>query len=298
MLRLRLRRDSDGRPLLHESGQAVRVEDAGGRASWVSVQDLPEDLTPAERQEVAAVLAGTWQRSTVAPPAERPPVVADQVLSDLAAAGVPVAPQRETPAPPPPARPSTSPATTDPTVLDAKRRQALAAAAREEARAEEQRLRTELLRRRAAEDTDGTPAAEPGNGLRYTPPEQVEELEEARHRRQLAEERRATAVAEAEARQAELAGESLERHVDRQVHGTSGAHLFWVGLGGWLLGYLISVPLSLGLEHAGNPELACVLSTMLQILGIAGTIRARLARVAAERAATTPAPTRRAPARR
>lgn len=285
---LTLRRDEEGKPLLHTSGQAVRVEDQAGNASWVPVADLPEALPASERAEVAAAVAAAG-----APPAaadQRPPVIADSDIPALAAAGVPVAVRGASTGQGPaesrvtgqsgnggPGNQRTG-AAADPVILDAQRRQAQARARAEEAKAEEAESKRELMRKRVYEDRarggDGSGRQGPAvsGNLGYRSEEADRGLQEARLRRQIAEEEAAAALAEAEAVQARIASGHLDRQVRRKVEGTRGLQLFWLGALGYFVGTV-----------AGNVAGAGVGFTML--LGIAGAwflVWGRLRRVAAE----------------
>lgn len=293
---LRLRRDEDGKPLLHTSGQAVRVEDQAGNASWVPVADLPEALPAGERAEVAAaVLEGGPAAPDPGPvaPAERPPVIADADLPALAAAGVPVAVRgAQTGQVPAENRPTGQPGTggpgnqrtgaaADPVILDAQRRQAQARAAREEALAEEAEAKREIARRRVYEDRarggDGSGRQGPAvsGNLGYRSEEADQALQEARVRRQIAEEEAAAAIAEAEAVQGRIASGHLQRQVEAKVRGTRLEQLGWLAFSGWFLGVVVGSML-------GAPAGVNIL------IGIGAgwfAVWFRLRRVAAEKAA-------------
>lgn len=283
---LKLRRDEEGKPLLHTSGQAVRVEDQAGNASWVPVADLPEALPASERAEVAAAVAAIG-----APPAaERPPVIRDEDLPALAAAGVPVAVRGgATGQVPAESRATGLPgnggpgnqrtgAIDDPVILEARREQAKARARAEVAKADEAEAKRELVRRRVYEDRarggDGSGRQGPAvsGNLGYRSEEADRALQEARQRRQIAEEEAAAALAEAEAVQARIASGHLERQVRRKVEGIRGLQLFWLGFLGWFVGTVAGSTFGAG---AGVTVLLGVAGAWLLVWG-------RLRRVAVE----------------
>lgn len=300
---LRIRRNPDGTPMLHETGQAVRVEDGAGNASWAPVTDLPAELPASERAEVARALGqdpGPVAPDPATPADPRPPVISPAQVQLLAEAGVTLS--QTSPASPLPAHvgdgtpaggatpqpEAKKPAETrrtqaepDPVILEARRRAAQAAAARQEAAAAEAQARLELTRRRVYQDrqaggTGGGPAA----GEVASDTDQA--LREAQRRRDVAQALRDAAIAEAEAEQARAAAGHLSHKLEAKEQGTTFPQLFCLGFGGFALGALIAIPLREAITAAGGSAgTAEVAGMLLSIAGAWFVVWARLRRIAA-----------------